>query len=432
MVVGLTMIIVTFWGTANYVFPFYSHTYPFAWYGLIFFLDGLLWWRWDKGIIFCAPLRFITLLFWSAVFWFFFELWNLRLQNWYYAGVPPDGPWAHLEAYLDFATVLPGMLLVFELLHCLNFPRQLKTPFRLSRKLRKVWTYIGLFMLISPLIFPDIFFPFVWGALIFLLEPICAKFEGPSLLRDAENGEWTTMARLLVAGMLCGGYWELWNYWSLEKWVYTVPLFSRGKLFEMPYLGFLGFAPFCVQCFVMINAVTRVKRRHGTDSFHKNTGSNASFKFAYPVMVILGLVLCELSYYHIKKHTIDSRAEPLQQILEDVSRDDAQRLQAQGWHYPKQILNNWENAAQAIAEPMREAVFQRLELSAILHMGSSNARLLERAGVDSRKILAAQEPDFLFETLTDLNRTLRLRKSPILKRRIVAWIEAAKRHTAVY
>jgi hypothetical protein len=432
MLVGLATIILTFWGTANYVFPFYSHTYPFAWYGLILFLDGLLWWRWDKGIVFRTPLRFITLLFWSAVFWFFFEIWNLRLQNWYYAGVPPNGPWAHIEAYLDFATVLPGMFLVFELLHCLKIPRQLTTPFRLSIRLRKYWTFTGLVMLVLPLVYPDVFFPFVWGALIFLLEPLCAKFGGPSLLRDAENGEWTTMVRLLFAGILCGGYWEFWNYWSLEKWIYTVPFFSEGKLFEMPYLGFLGFPPFCVQCFVMTNAVLLVQRSHRNGGFPQNIVPKPASKLAYRIMIILGLVLSELSYSQMEKHTIDSRSESLQQILGDMSTDDAQRLQAQGWHYPKQILNNRQKAGQVIVEPVREAVLRRLELSAILHMGSANARLLEGAGVFSREVLAKQDPDLLFKNLLEANRILDLRESPILKRRVSAWIEGAKRNTPLY
>ena len=59
MIMGLISIIVTFWGTTNYIFPFYSHTYPFAWYGLILFLDGLLWWRWNDGFAAALDLRVV-------------------------------------------------------------------------------------------------------------------------------------------------------------------------------------------------------------------------------------------------------------------------------------------------------------------------------------------------------------------------------------
>jgi len=45
--------------------------------------------------------------------------------------------------------------------------------------------------------------------------------------------------------------WEFWNYWALTKWTYTVPFFGNVKIFEMPVLGFLGFPPFAVECWVM-------------------------------------------------------------------------------------------------------------------------------------------------------------------------------------
>ena len=432
MIVGLATVILTFCGTVNYIFPFYSHTYPFAWYGLIAFLDGLLWWRWGKGFVLRSPRFFFMLLFCSAVFWFFFEIWNLRLQNWYYAGVSPDGPWAHVEAYLDFATVLPGMFLVFELLQCLKIPRPVTTHFKLNVQWRKYWILTGLIMLVLPIVYPDAFFPLVWGSLIFLLEPLCAKRGGPSLLRDGENGDWTTMVRLLLAGIFCGGYWEFCNYWSHAKWIYTVPFFSEGKLFEMPYLGFLGFPPFCVQCFVMTNTVLLIHRGHINPSAFKNNGPKVSSKSVYGLMAILGLFLSEYSYFQMNKHTIDSRSESLQQILGDINTDDVKQLQTQGWDYPKQILENWEKAKHVIAAPTGEAVRNRLELSATLQLGSANARLLEMAGVGSQKSLAKQEPDVLFEELTAINKALKLRESPILKRRVVAWIKGAKRETALY
>ena len=132
MPIGLTTVILTFWGMAHYVSPFYPHAYPFAWYGLILFLDGLLYWCWRDGLLLGKPREFFVLLFWSAMFWFFFELWNLRLKDWYFVGVPPEGWLSHLEAYLDFATVLPGMFLVYRLLCHLEIPGRIKTSTTLN------------------------------------------------------------------------------------------------------------------------------------------------------------------------------------------------------------------------------------------------------------------------------------------------------------
>jgi hypothetical protein len=434
VVSGLATVVVTFWGTAYFVFPFYAHTYPFAWYGLIVFLDGLLWWRWDEGLILVRPREFITLLFWSAVVWFFFEIWNLRLEDWYYVGVPSQELWSHIEAYLDYATVLPGLFLVYRLLCRIKIPRQVKSRLALGHRARKVFPLIGVVMLALPLAYPDYFFPLVWGAFIFLLEPVCAKWGGRSLLKDTENGEWTTVVRLLLAGIFCGGYWELCNYWSLGKWVYTVPLFSEGKLFEMPYLGFLGFPPFGVECFVMINAVYLLRGgRHwdpGVPERLKVTSRRR--KIVYLVMMVFGLLLSEWSYTKLKVHTVDSRAESIQQILEDISPVEASALSKKGWRYPKEILQNWNEAKTVTKQPFRDRIRQRLELVSLVNMGSINAHLLERAGIHSLQDLRKQKPDDLFPKLVRMNQTFRLRQTPLVKRRILGWISAAKRESAFY
>ncbi len=443
MFLGLGTVILTFWGTLHYIFPFYAHTYLFAWYGLIVFLDGLLWWRWNDGLILKRPREFAVLLFWSAIFWFFFELWNLRLQDWYFVGVPPDGLWSHVEAYLDFATVLPGMFLVYRLLCHLKIPRRVTTEFILKGWAERASLLTGLFMLVLPLVLPNYFFPFVWGAFAFLLEPVCERSGTHSLLASGKKGEWTTLVRLLLAGIVCGGYWELCNFWSLEKWIYTVPFLSEGKLFEMPYLGFLGFPPFCVECFVMINALYLLRGgRHWDpeaprpflldDIPLRRKDRQTTYKVAYFSIMVLGVFSSEWTYAKMKIHTIDSRLESLHQILQDISPHDASNLSKKGWRYPEQILHNWEEAEQLIQKAFADRIRHRLELVTLLNMGSTNARLLETAGIDSRKKLAIQNPDKLFAQLIRVNQTIRLRKNPLLKRRVVSWINAAKRQSAFY
>lgn len=443
MILGLITVVFTFWGTANYIFPFYAHTYPFAWYGLILFLDGLLWWRWNESLIVKRPREFGVLLFWSAVFWFFFEAWNLRLKNWYFVGAPPQGPWPHVEAYLDFATVLPGMFLVYRLLCRLKIPGRVKTEFVLKAWSQKASLLVGFFMLVLPLVLPDYFFPMVWGAFAFLLEPICARFGARSLLVEGKIGEWTTFVRLLLAGIICGGYWELCNFWSLEKWVYTVPFFSEGKFFEMPYLGFLGFPPFCVQCFIMINALYLLRGGSHWDleaprPYFLNAGPEklkavrTKQKIIYFLIVVIALLFSEWSYANIKIHTIDSRSESLKQILEDISPHDAMSLIKKGWRYPEQVLGNWNEAKESIRMASCDRIRRRLELVSLVRMGAANARLLERAGIYSTEKLGRQKVDLLFPELIRVNQSMRLRKKPLLKRRVVAWINAARRQSAFY
>jgi hypothetical protein len=82
--------------------------------------------------------------------------------------------------------------------------------------------------------------------------------------------------------------------------------------------------------------------------------------------------------------------------------------------------------------PFADRIRHRLELATLLHMGTANARLLEGVGIDSWDKLASQKPDQLFPKLIRVDQTLRLRNNPLLKRRVVAWINAARRQSFIY
>jgi len=66
---------------------------------------------------------------------------------------------------------------------------------------------------------------------------------------------------LLSAGLFLGFWWEFWNYPSLSRWIYTLPVLNFGKIFEMPVLGYLGFAPFALECAVMYSFLTALDRQ---------------------------------------------------------------------------------------------------------------------------------------------------------------------------
>jgi hypothetical protein len=54
--------------------------------------------------------------------------------------------------------------------------------------------------------------------------------------------------RYALAALVCGFFWEMWNWHSLAKWVYDVPYVTRFKIFEMPLLGYFGYLPFGWEC----------------------------------------------------------------------------------------------------------------------------------------------------------------------------------------
>lgn len=119
-------------------------------------------------------------------------------------------------------------------------------------------------MLLLPLLLPTIFFPLVWLGFIFLLDPLNYRGGAESILRDLEQGAPRNLCLLLLSGLLCGGFWECWNFWAGAKWIYTVPYLGFFKIFEMPLLGFLGFPPFAVECYVLVNTffllLTRIQQ----------------------------------------------------------------------------------------------------------------------------------------------------------------------------
>jgi hypothetical protein len=87
-----------------------------------------------------------------------------------------------------------------------------------------------------------------------------------SFIRDLEEGKAGGIIATILGGMACGFLWEIWNYWAISKWVYTVPWFEDVKLFEMPLLGYLGFGLFAVETIAFFNFFKegRFFRSHGS------------------------------------------------------------------------------------------------------------------------------------------------------------------------
>ena len=98
----------------------------------------------------------------------------------------------------------------------------------------------------------------LWVSLMFLLDPINFWLGASSILGDWREGRWGRTLALMAGGATCGLLWELWNYWALSKWAYNLPFLGRlegYKYFEMPWMGFQGFLPFAVECWVVLNTM---------------------------------------------------------------------------------------------------------------------------------------------------------------------------------
>jgi hypothetical protein len=232
--------------------PFDTWFYVLAWWSYILFVDGCVQRRRGESLLLSHPARFTFFSIFSVALWFIFEAVNLRLGNWSYQGLPAD-PSARWAGYvLGFATVVPAIMETADLLDTAEFMSggHVK-PLGWQKRVSLPFIVVGILGLGLPLLWPSVFFPLLWVAFAFLLEPLNERLGAPSLITDWREGSLKRIRVLLAAGLLCGILWEAWNMPAGARWVYHLPGMEKFKIFEMPLPGYLGFPFFAVEVFVM-------------------------------------------------------------------------------------------------------------------------------------------------------------------------------------
>lgn len=204
------------------------------------------------------PARWLGLFAASAGFWWLFEWLNRFTENWHYLGVADYGAVAYaLNASLCFSTVLPAVAAVAEWLASHPAWRR-----RLAAGPR--WPWFGarptgwLFLagggaaLALAGVWPRSFYPALWAApvALWLGGEIVSGRDG--LAREVARGDWRRAATWMIAALICGFFWEMWNASSLARWIYTVPGVERWRVFEMPIAGYAGYLPFGLECLLIV------------------------------------------------------------------------------------------------------------------------------------------------------------------------------------
>jgi len=100
--------------------PFASWFYPLAWWSYIFIVDGIIFRIQGNSLILSRRREFLVMVPWSVTFWLFFEMINIRTQNWHYVNVIENLWLRWIGYFISFATVLPGIFETYELLGCLH------------------------------------------------------------------------------------------------------------------------------------------------------------------------------------------------------------------------------------------------------------------------------------------------------------------------
>ncbi len=240
--------------------PESDYYFPVVWYGYILTLDGALERLTGDSIFARSPRIFWLMIPISAIFWWIFEAFDVAVNSWHYLGTQGFSGFGYVAlASISFSTVL---LAVWETAMCVR--PLLKGSPRLSWKgsprntndsLTLVLTMssfvLGIASLILPILFPSFAFGLIWVSLFLLLDPVNHWLGRPSLLAQVRQGILGPALCFGAGALVCGFFWESWNYWAPVKWAYSVPYVSQWHLFEMPVPGYAGYIPFGLELYAM-------------------------------------------------------------------------------------------------------------------------------------------------------------------------------------
>ncbi len=241
------------WTRQPWFAAFQPHTFTPLWLAYIAMINALSVRRTGRSLLTGRPWFFLSLFPTSALFWWFFEYLNRFVQNWYYTGAH-FGPWEYFwYATLPFATVLPAVLSTQELIRSFAwvqraFGRMRPIPFS-NRPLGSWLVLIAAAGGLAAIgVWPNFFFPLVWVAPLLILAALSRLRREPHPLQSFARTDWTDPASAMLAALVCGFFWEMWNVFSLAQWRYSIPFVHRFEIFAMPLLGYAGYLPFGLEC----------------------------------------------------------------------------------------------------------------------------------------------------------------------------------------
>ena len=242
------------WSRFPWLGGFHAHTFTPLWIGFILVVNAFTVRRTGRCLLLSRTRPFLLLFPVSAGFWWSFEYLNRFVGNWRYVGEVDFGAMEYfLFATLPFSTVLPAVLSTRELLlSSPRFDRAFREWRPLSPARPEAIGLAALFFSCAGLfavgIAPDVAFPLVWIAPPTLLISLAALRGEPHAISGIASGDWRPVVSSVLAALLCGFFWETWNFGSYAKWVYVIPYVDALHIFEMPLLGYAGYLPFGVLC----------------------------------------------------------------------------------------------------------------------------------------------------------------------------------------
>ena len=249
------------WTRFDWFKPMQGFTFGPLWFAYIIVVNAWTFKRSRRCMMIASPRLFSSLFALSAAFWWYFEYLNRFVQNWYYEGIDGLTPLAYfLFATIPFSTVLPAVMGTYELLK--TFPllgagldHFVKLRVRNGRAV-SVALLVGASVGLAGLdLWPDYLFSLLWTSPLIIVTSMKTLSGADTVFTPVREGRWRNICLLAVAALICGWFWEMWNFFSLAKWIYMVPFVGEFKIFEMPLLGFSGYLWFGIECAVIAEFV---------------------------------------------------------------------------------------------------------------------------------------------------------------------------------
>ncbi len=241
------------WTRFDWFSPHQAHTFTPLWLSFVIVVNGLSYRRRGRCLMLDRPLYFLLLFPASGLFWWFFEYLNHFVGNWSYASAPASG-WSYFwRATVPFSTVLPAVLSTREWLSEAAWIREgFKDTVRIDLLRPRIWAWAAVTAaglgLLGIGVWPDYLFSLLWVSPLLILTGLQVLSGEQNVLSGIAGGDWRLVISSSAAGLFCGWFWEMWNYWSLARWTYHIPFVHRFKVFEMPILGYAGYLPFGLEC----------------------------------------------------------------------------------------------------------------------------------------------------------------------------------------
>ena len=262
--------------------PLTAYLFFPLWLGYCLLVDGLNVKRTGTSLLTRSRSRYIGLFAASVPAWWLFEILNLRMQNWLYVGSERFSPLAFfLLSSLSFSTVVPAVFGTAEFLRSTKWLHGLRPwpALRPTRGTTRFFFLLGLATFSAMLAWPNVFFPFFWLSIFFMLEPLNVRLGHRSLSERTAQGDWRPVVALWLGALICGFFWELWNWYSFPRWVYRIPWADFLHIFEMPLLGYGGYLPFGMELFALYHLGAalfgRKTTQYVTDGLFDRPGGDA-------------------------------------------------------------------------------------------------------------------------------------------------------------